>query len=72
MKEDVSVLREGLEKWKEVTKKQATWGLETLVGASSQFEILLSIQEKEELLCPKCGVIFQLSAYKIEKVEIAS
>ena len=70
LKEDVRVLREELEKWKEVSKNKATKILETLVEAANRFENPLSILEKEELLCPKCGDLFKLSGYKVEKVEI--
>ena len=34
LKEDVQVLREELEKWKEVSKNQAARGLETLAKAA--------------------------------------
>ena len=40
--------------------------------AAIQFEDPLSIQEKEERICPKCGVSFKLVGYKVDKMEIAS
>ena len=70
LKEDVRVLREELEKWKEESKNKATKILETLVEAANWFENPLSILEKEELLCHECGDLFKLSGYKVEKVEI--
>ena len=72
LNENVRVLREELEKWKEVSKNKATKILETLVEAANRFENPLSILEKEELLCPECGNLFKLSRDKVEKMEIAS
>ena len=66
------VLREELEKWKEVSKKKSTQSLETLAKADNQFENPLSSSEREEILCPECGDLFKLSGYKVEKVEIKS
>ena len=43
-----------------------------MAEGASQFETPLSIQEKDKLLCPKCGVLFELSGYKVEKVEITA
>ena len=43
-----------------------------MAEASIQFEDPLSIQEKEELICSKCGVLFKLAGYKVDKMEIAS
>ena len=61
-----------MERWKEARKNQVATGLDTLVEAASQFEDPLSIQEKEELICPECGVFFKLVGYKVDKMEIVA
>ena len=43
-----------------------------MVEADSQFENPLSSQEKEELLCPGCGVLFRLVGYKFYIMEITT
>ena len=72
LKEYAWALREEQERWKEASKNQAARGLDTLAEASIQFEDPPFIQEKEELICPKCGVLFNLEGYKVDKMKIAS
>ena len=72
LKEYARALREQLERWKEGSKMPATRGLDTLVEAAIHFEDPLSRQEKEELIFPKCGVLFKLAGYKVDKMEIAA
>ena len=43
-----------------------------MVEAAIQFENPLSSQEKKELICPECGVLFKLARYKVDKMEISA
>ena len=61
-----------MERWKEASKKQARRSLDILAEASIYFENPPSIQEKKELICSECGVLFKLAGYKVDKMEIAA
>ena len=70
MKDDAIALREDMERWKGSRRNKSMRGLDALAKATIQFEDPLFSQEKEEVVCPKCGDLFKLEGYKVEKMEI--
>ena len=68
LKEDIQVLRRGLETWKETCRKQGERKMYRLVEAVDQLEGLNSIEpgeEDERVICPTCGEIFKEAGHKI-------